>query len=197
MFVIEIQRNFPDFYGVAAAANCIIIGSKSFDSYLYMASMSCWDDRIFSPALRRRNRNGPHRVEALSDMLGCLKASPAELEEKQQLGGDLYAKAEVCVRSVTVLEASYHCEEECACMCMCVTVGMHVDVLASVPVRAGPNSNQCYRRDQGLHSNSVADQISILSSLKPTTSSSQRHFSVSAKIITSDQWKALLTWYLM
>lgn len=120
-------------------------------------------------------------------MLGCLKASPAELEEKQQLGGDLYAKAEVCVRSVTVLEVSYHCEEECACMCMCVTVGMHVDVLASVPVRAGPNSNQCYRRDQGLHSNSVADQISFLSSLKPTISSTQRHFSVSSQIITSDQ----------
>lgn len=44
---------------------------------------------------------------------------------------------------------------------------------ASVSVWAGPNTNQCYRRNQGLHSNSVADQISVLSSLKPIISSFQ------------------------
>lgn len=57
------------------------------------------------------------------------------------------------------------CGNECVPLC----ANMH----ASVSVWAGPNTNQCYRRDQGLHSNSVADQISVLSSVKPIISSFQ------------------------
>lgn len=43
-------------------------------------------------------------------------------------------------------------------VCMCA--------YASIPTRVGPSTNQCYRPDHGLHSNCVADQISILSFLK-------------------------------
>lgn len=40
---------------------------------------------IFSPASRRWSLKRPHHVEALSDMLGCVQASPAGLGEKKRL----------------------------------------------------------------------------------------------------------------
>lgn len=103
----ETQGIFHNHHRVAAAAICIIMGSKSFVSHLYMASMSCWGDLIFSSTSSRWNLNGPHHAEALSDMLGCFQAFPAGQKKTwvvicmQKLE---YVK-EVC-ESVTVLEAS-------------------------------------------------------------------------------------------
>lgn len=81
--MIELRGNFYNHHRVAAEAPCII-GSKSIFSYLYMISVSCWGDLIFSPASTRWILNGPHHVKALSDMLDCLQASPAGLGKRKK-----------------------------------------------------------------------------------------------------------------
>lgn len=104
--MIESRGNFYNHHRVAAEAACII-GSKSIFSYLYMISVSCWGDLIFSPASTRWILNGPHHVKALSDMLDCLQASPAGLGKRKKKKSALYAKVyeKVC-DNVTILEAS-------------------------------------------------------------------------------------------
>lgn len=80
--MIEMQRNFHNHHRVAAAANCITIGSKSFVSHI-----STWPQclveaiLIFSPGSSRWNLNRPHHAEASPVMLGSVQASPAGLEK--------------------------------------------------------------------------------------------------------------------
>lgn len=93
--MIEIQGNFHNHHRVAAAANCIIIGSKSFVSHISTWSQCLVETiLIFSPASSRWNLNRLHHAEASPDMLGCVQASLAGLEKKNC--GDLYANAGAC-----------------------------------------------------------------------------------------------------
>lgn len=95
----------------------------------------------------------------------------SDMWKKKNTYNDLITKLRLYEGSVTVWRLPRDsftlplqvCGNECVPLC----ANMH----ASVSVWVGPNTNQCYRRDQGLHSNSVADQISVLSSLKPIISS--------------------------
>lgn len=136
---------------------------------------------IFMMAISRENcvidskSNVSHHLSACCEIYYFLRrASPGGLRHKEKKNfNDLITKLRLYEGSATVWRLPRDVFTPPRRVCGNERVPLCANMHASVSVWARPNTNQCYRRDQGLHSNSVADQISVLSSLKPIISSFQ------------------------